>query len=931
MNRTDQELAQLLAQARKMPEGDARIAVLEDLVRHADASGDPRLRFDARMELTSAYQHGGETAKAFVTFSWCLAAYDRDPGRFTEPDDWLLRWQYKWTVAALKRFPEVPLDRSHRALEDMERRYLTGGHSLHAVYTLHCEVADHVGDLELADEWHRKWSAAPRDENSDCVACDPTNKVYHLVLRGRDEEAVAVADPVLEGRITCTVQPQSIQSALLVPYLRTGRLHEAREAHRRAYRSIRGNRDYLDDLGRHLYFCAVTGNEPHGLEILERHLEWLDRPADPMALLEAAGSAALLLRRLRDTGHGGQRVRRPGFGGRPPSEPDVAELDDELRATAEDLARRFDERNGTDFQSRLLADKLTSQPIVGYLPLSRTRQRRAGAPATADGAASAVPRDRDPDPDPGPGNLDELSLEELLDLAEESYGKGRGEPARAALRRFDELVSDTGRADTEPESVLSVRRTDLRGTEHAETGDLAVAEQTWREVAERYAALGEEARRQVALGRVGMVRLRTDRIAEGMELIERSATYLREHGTPRQRVKAEERRVLGYAATGEADRALELLDRLSADEAARQVLSVADTALARGMALAALGPERLEDAVEQVARARGDYRAGGNLRQYAFASLQYGRLVAGQAKVADAAEAFAEAALHGGHDPGLRATALAMRGGLLARAGDGSAVDSLTGAAGSGSDLAEQAVDDLVEAVALYTEQGMPEALYARFDLAVVLANTGRLLDATETAEEALSGLERLPDPDSAASFRELLVGLYRALGEKEEALRQVDAMIEYLADGPADALARGYETAGELLDELDHDAVAAQRFGAAKEAYQQADDRLGEVRASRRRALSLHWSGDCEAALAAAAETERLIESLPDVDPEQRAWERAALDYNRAKMLAGVGRTGEAVGRARDAAAGFRRAGTPDDAQYADELVIQITAQATE
>ena len=946
MNRTDQELAQLLAQSHKMPEGDARIALLEDLVRHADTSDDPRLPFDVRMELTSAYQHGGETAKAFATFSWCLATYDRDPGRFNEHDDWLLRWQYKWTVAALKRFPEVPLDRSHRALEDMERRYLTGGHSLHAVYTLRCEIADHVGDLELADEWYRKWRTAPRDENSDCVACDPTNKVHHLVLRGRDEEAVAVADPVLEGRLTCTVQPQSIQSALLLPYLRTGRLDEAREAHRRSYRAIRGNRDYLDDLGRHLYFCAVTGNEPYGLEILERHLDWLDRAADPMALLEAAGSAALLLRRLRKSGHGGQQIDRPGFGDRPPSKPDVAELDDELLAVAEGLARRFDERNGTDFQSRQLAEKLAAQPIVGYLPLSRARRHRPGAPGavaeqngrtvsdvTVASETVAAPVGHHAGTVTGGSgdvilvDLTQLNAAELLDLAEESYRQGQGDQARTVLRRLDGLIPDIGPETlTEPEFSLSVRRTDLRGTEQAEAGDLIAAERAWRAAAEGYAALGDQARQQVALGRVGMVCLRTDRVAEGMKLIEGSAGYLVEHGTVRQRFKAQERLALGYTGIGEPERALELLDELSADEAAQHVLSAADLALARGMALAALGPERLADAVAQLGQARDKYHAAGNLRQYAFASLQYGRLAAGQSRVADAAQAFAEAASHGGHDPDLRATALAMRGGLLVRAGE-TAADS----AHASPDIAEQAVDDLVEAVAIYTEQGKPEALYARFDLAVALSRTGRLIDAAETAEEALSGLERIPDPDSAASFRELLVGLYRGLGEKEEALRQVDTLMEFLLVGPPDALARAYESAGELLDELDRDAAAAERFEAAARVYRQADDRLAEVRASRRRALSLHWSGDSEAGLAVAADTERLIESLPDTDPEQRTWERAALDYNRAKMLAGIGRIEEALTRVRDAAAGFRRAGRPDDARYADELMIQITAMSLE
>ena len=45
-----------------------------------DASGSERLKYDTRMLATRAYSYGGEPAKAFVTFSWCLAAHDRGEG-----------------------------------------------------------------------------------------------------------------------------------------------------------------------------------------------------------------------------------------------------------------------------------------------------------------------------------------------------------------------------------------------------------------------------------------------------------------------------------------------------------------------------------------------------------------------------------------------------------------------------------------------------------------------------------------------------------------------------------------------------------------------------------------------------------------------------------------------------------------------------------
>ena len=105
----------------------------------------------------------------------------------------------------------------------MERRYRAGGHSLQAVHKHRFRVADHVGDVEAAAHWYRLWQTTPRDDLSDCAGCDPTSQVSYLADTGRDAEAVALAEPVLAGRLTCTEQPQAILTALLLPYLRTGR------------------------------------------------------------------------------------------------------------------------------------------------------------------------------------------------------------------------------------------------------------------------------------------------------------------------------------------------------------------------------------------------------------------------------------------------------------------------------------------------------------------------------------------------------------------------------------------------------------------------------------------------------------------------------------------------------------------------------------
>ncbi|HEX2313037.1 MAG TPA: hypothetical protein VHJ17_04845, partial [Thermomonospora sp.] len=358
----------LMARAGDLPYGEARTVLVEDALRRAEAAGDEVLAFRVRMELTGAYQYGGEPAKAFTTFSRCLSQHDRDPGRFDQAER--LLWHFKWVVGSLKLFPEIPLDRTYAVLDDMERRYRLGGHSLHAVYSYRHAVARHVGDADAAEEWYAKWQAAPRDQLSDCEGCDPSSKARYQAEQGRHDEALAVAVPVLSAEINCTEQPQSILTNVLMSFVHTGRLEEAGQAHRRAYRLLRANIRDLIDIAEHVRFCALTGNEARGLEILERHLGWLDRAPSPAAAMDFAAAGALLLRRIAETGADDGLTLRRGS-----AEVPAGALREELAGRARELAARFDARNGTSRQGDLVEATLTAEPLVEHLPLTPYARR----------------------------------------------------------------------------------------------------------------------------------------------------------------------------------------------------------------------------------------------------------------------------------------------------------------------------------------------------------------------------------------------------------------------------------------------------------------------------------------------------------------------------------------------------------------------------
>ncbi|HKT00550.1 MAG TPA: hypothetical protein VJT31_13530, partial [Rugosimonospora sp.] len=311
---TRERVRELLGQAERMPYGAAKTAVLEQAMAHADAAHLDELSFQARMLCTNAYVYGGEPARSVVTFSWCLAEHDRDPERYRRWHHTLL-WHFKYMVLAMFKVPEVSLARTEAVLDEMERRYRETGHGANAVYQYRHLVAEHVGDLAAAQDWFDRWRVTPADPLSDCAGCTPSGQARWLHQVDRDEEAVRLAEPVLAAPPTCSEQPQNLLTTLLVPYLRTGRAERAGDAHRRGYLLIRSNLSDLADIGEHARFCARTGNQARALEIVQRHLPWLDRAPSPYAAMHFAASAALALRLA-----GPVTVFRPEHADRPGAE-----------------------------------------------------------------------------------------------------------------------------------------------------------------------------------------------------------------------------------------------------------------------------------------------------------------------------------------------------------------------------------------------------------------------------------------------------------------------------------------------------------------------------------------------------------------------------------------------------------------------------------
>jgi hypothetical protein len=352
---SSERIEELLDEAYGLPPGPSQIALLEEAARLADTHGFDEQGFEIREELIHSCTFSGYPEKSLVAFAWCLARCDRDPEQFLVED---ILWKYKWIAGSLSGFPQIPREQIESMIADMKRRYQQAGAGLRPVYRLQCDLALDMGDFEAAREHQRRWEMTQRDWLTDCAACELDATVHYHLLAGDSERAVEEAGPILSGRMRCNEVPHHTLARLLTALMKLGRLHEAAEYHQRGYRLIVGRREFVAYVANHLTYLSLAGKNSRAVAVLERHLPLAMGMNHLSRRFTFYLAAALLLGRLIAKGKTRLPMRLPQQF-RPADEKgnhDLATLLEWINDELEDLAERFDRRNGNDYHRRQIAE-----------------------------------------------------------------------------------------------------------------------------------------------------------------------------------------------------------------------------------------------------------------------------------------------------------------------------------------------------------------------------------------------------------------------------------------------------------------------------------------------------------------------------------------------------------------------------------------------
>jgi tetratricopeptide (TPR) repeat protein len=388
---TEQEIYDALGRLQEAPYGTARSARTEELVEAAERLELAEALPVAMLELLNAYEFGNELRKTPVVFGRILKLYEEKPESF---DDWSVHrlfWCFKWVTSSLVSLPEIALPVLEGWTVKMREHYVAAGKPLQAVHTSRFHLASHTGIGQ--EPAYELWATRPRDEFSDCEACEARARGVYWQDRGDDERALREWEPVLGRGLECGEEPASTISHALLSLVRTGRGEEAASLHRSGYRMAKTEVNMDVQVGRHLEFLALTGNAARGLELLAENRSRFDSGGAPLKHLRFLDGVRVLLTRL--VAEGAAQAPVTGPGGRTYT---VESLLGEITALTDDLARTFDERNGTsnqgDFHRRRCAQTpLTAEPLPLGLRVVPIAAATDATPVTADAVRTPLPQD----------------------------------------------------------------------------------------------------------------------------------------------------------------------------------------------------------------------------------------------------------------------------------------------------------------------------------------------------------------------------------------------------------------------------------------------------------------------------------------------------------------------------------------------------------
>lgn len=346
-----------------LPDGTVKMNALSDAIRKADAANDPYWRLVFRFEYAWQAAFDDDPPKAIpigAEFNAILAEYpDALP---PEQKDYLHLVIMQNIVNPIAALPQIPIAEWKRLMDEF--------------YTLtqHYQIGERIYWWRMANFWQyidktqafayfKNFWNSKRDKVSDCEACDVSHAVHMSLLMGDRKAADQYAKPLKNGQLMlCSDTPQLMWLAYLEDALRRGDLEEAHPLANKLYRE--GIRD-KSDLGylAAILHCWAYVDLDLAIHQIGMRLDWALSMWDQKKKYDFYKASWVCFHELSKKQ---DRISLPLSAAFPLYQEDnmyhTAVLAQWFYTQAEQIAERFDTRNGSDYFKQDLAHAHLSAP-----------------------------------------------------------------------------------------------------------------------------------------------------------------------------------------------------------------------------------------------------------------------------------------------------------------------------------------------------------------------------------------------------------------------------------------------------------------------------------------------------------------------------------------------------------------------------------------
>lgn len=316
--------------------------LLKEAVRIADENEDVEWATEIRLDLIYELNLISADAEEIAVFSKILDDYENHKDIIKEDE---LLWKYKWIWGCTFDMPEIPMQQVMAVGEDYKTRILRNGYSLRSYYhRWFCEYV-RMRQYDKAKEYIDKMLDEKMDDLT-CDACEINFMLDYYLETGQFDEAYSRAQPLINKQITC--YEANLRAYLKLAYYaqKAGKPEIAADMCARAEEGLAGREkdEYmLLYMGPFIAYNFMTKPD-RGWEYAERCIAWSLRTNAMKKYRFSCDMAEALKYETRPEVSLSLPEDFPLYS--PDGTYRVDELRDYFFRQAEELARRYDARNG---------------------------------------------------------------------------------------------------------------------------------------------------------------------------------------------------------------------------------------------------------------------------------------------------------------------------------------------------------------------------------------------------------------------------------------------------------------------------------------------------------------------------------------------------------------------------------------------------------